>query len=187
VPTSPPDSAETNRLLRSTSEARTGQPRIWTRTEANCEPLKFGHARNLRRPIAAQTPLTGLSRAAAAEAPNPTFEQRFGHTLNDERVSPEALENTAPSALRLGPGPVPPSPLRSFQPSYYFLLPLPPWRSSSPQPNNPALAGADPTGPKTAAQNRSRASPPSGTSQIVCVHKRRPRVRPPATRHKSGG
>ncbi len=84
-------------------------PRIWTRTEANCEPLKFGHARNLRRPTAAQTPLTGLSRAAAAEAPNPTFEQRFGHTPNDERVSPEALENTAPTAPRLGPGPAPPA------------------------------------------------------------------------------
>lgn len=200
-------------------------PRIWTRTEANCEPLKFGHARNLRRPAvrtpqvgyreiwtrdldthetcdarsghprnlrrptAAQTPLIGLSRAAAAEAPNPTFEQRFGHTPNDERVSPEALENTAPTAPRLGPGLVPPALSGAFNLliTYYLLLPLPPWRSSSPEPHNAALAGADPTGPETAAQNRSRASPPSGTSQIVCVHKRRPRVRLPATRHKSGG
>jgi hypothetical protein len=186
VPTSPPDSAETNRLLRSTSEARTGQPRIWTRTEANCEPLKFGHARNLRRPIAAQTPPIGLSRAAAAEAPNPTFEQRFGHTLNDERVSPDALDNAAPSAPRLGPGPVPPAPSGAFN-LPYLLLPVPPWRSSTPEPNNPALAGADPTKPKTAAQNRSRAPTPSGSSQIVCVHKRGPRVQLPATRHKSGG
>lgn len=58
MPTSPPDSAETNRLLRPTCEALTGQPRIWTRTEANCEPLKFGHARNLRRP-AVRTPQLG--------------------------------------------------------------------------------------------------------------------------------
>lgn|GEM_PF-2474501 len=180
------------------SELRTSK--IWTRTKPaaprgadspswlprDLDTARSGHARNLRRPTAAQTPLIGLSRAAAAEAPNPTFEQRFGHTLNDERVSPDALENTAPTAPRLGPGLVPPALSGAFNLliTYYLLLPLPPWRSSSPEPHNAALAGADPTGPETAAQNRSRASPPSGTSQIVCVHKRRPRVRLPATRHK---